>query len=451
MKNHNRRVFRATSAVALGAVSALVLSACSGGGAGGGGALGGGESLTIVTSQAPWNPAYEKVIAAFQEETGINVDVRAFPNDDVRTQILNDVQSGSGTFDVYQINEPDVAEFNINGWLKPFTDVDPEYALDPEIITYGDLPYWDAEKRTYAEGGELTNVQLMGNLQLIVYRKDLYEQLGLEVPTTWEEVISNGEAIQQSGEVPYGFVTRWQGVPAAAATTYDFMPYMTSQGASWFVDEGTDWTPNVDTPEAIRAAELFQEAAALGPADTKALGQAEAIAVMQAGDAGQLQVVAAAANSMQDEANSNVVGQVGYAPLPVGPDGAPAAISGVWSLGIPADLDEERSKLALQYIDWVTSEKGMRIFAENGGIPTRTDAYDVEGVSDAQKEYLGAVAESADSVTGQFRFEFSQDFYTVTETIVANLASGEISPEDAMRRMQEDLTAVVEKSSYPMG
>ncbi|MGO1434119.1 MAG: extracellular solute-binding protein [Canibacter sp.] len=447
--NHLQKTRRITTALAAFSAASLLAVGCSSGA--GGGALGSGESLTIITSQAPWNPAYEKVISAFEEDTGIKVDVRAYSNDDVRTQILNDIQSGSGTYDVYQINEPDVAEFNINGWLQPFTDIDPDYELDPEIFTYGNLPYWNAEEKTFKEGGELTNVQLMGNMQLVVYRKDLYEKLGLSVPTTWEEVIENGKAIQEAQDVPYGFVARWQGVPGSSSTTYDFMPYMYSQGADWVVDEGKDWTPSVNTPEAIKAATLFQEAAKLGPKDTKALGQAEAIALMQAGDSGQLQVVAAAANSMQDEANSNVVGEVGYAPLPVTPDGHPAAISGVWSLGIPADLDEERSETALKYVDWVTSQKGMKVFVDNGGIPTRSDAYEVEDATPEQKEYLDAVAESAENSIGQFRMEFSKEFYDITETIIANIAAGDVTPEEGMNEMQEKLTKVVEESGYPMG
>jgi multiple sugar transport system substrate-binding protein len=447
---HRRRVSRPLGAVALATAGLAALAGCAGGGGGGGGALGSGETLTIITSQAPWNPAYEAVVKAFQEETGIKVDVRSFPNDDVKTQMLNDIQSGNLTYDVYQINEPDVAQFAVNGWLQPFTEIDPDYALDDEVFTYDDIPYWNDETKTFDEGGELVAVPLMGNLQLIIYREDIYEELGLEVPTTWEEVIENGRAVQEAEALPYGFVNRLQGTPGASAVSYDFMPFFNSQGATWFVDEGTDWTPNVNTPEGIRAAELFREAATLGPADTKALGQAQAIAVMQAGDSAQLQVVAAAANSMQDEANSNVVGQVGYAPLPAGPNG-PAASSGLWTLAIPEGLEQERSELALQYIDWVTSKEGMTVFAENGGIPTRADAYESPNLTEVQQDYLEAVAASADSTVGQFRFEFSGEFLGVTETILADIAAGDIEPAAGMERMQEELTRVVEESGYPMG
>lgn len=445
-QRHGRAHRRALLA-GLAAGALMVTAGCSGGS--GEGALGSGDSLTIITSQAPWNPAYEAVIAAYEEETGVEVDVRSFPNDEVKTQMLNDVQGGNFAYDVYQVNEPDLAQFNMNEWLQPLTDIDPDFALDEETFSYDNVSYWDAESRSFQEGGALTAIPLMGNLQVIVYRTDVYDELGLEPPTSYEELIANAKTIQEAG-TRYGYVTRLQGTPGASAITYDFMPYLRSQGGTWFVDEGTDWTPNVDTPEAIRAAELLFEAAQYGPEDTTTIGQAQAIATMQSGDAGQLQVVAAAAESMQDEANSNVVGQVGYAPLPLDPDGNPSAASGLWALGVPAGLEQERAEAALDFVAWVTGPEGQQVFAEHGGIPTRSDAFDAPGISDVSAQYLDVVAASAEDATGQFRFEFASQFLDVTEPTLASIAAGTVSPAEGMAQMQEELTAIVEEAGYPM-
>lgn len=131
-------------------------------------------------------------------------------------------------------------------------------------------------------------------------------------------MLANSQAVVESGATRYGYVTRTQGVPGAPAVTYDFAGILFGSGGSFFCDPGSDWTPALDTPEALAAATVFRDLAATGPEDPKAVGQAEAIAAMQAGDAAQLGVVAAAAGSMNEEANSNVVGQVGYAVLPGG-------------------------------------------------------------------------------------------------------------------------------------
>lgn len=422
---------------------AASLTACSGGGEGG--ALGSGDTITVLTSQAPWNPAYDAVVAAYEAETGVTVDLRSFPNDEVKTQMLNDAQTGTHNFDVYQVNEVDMAQFNTSGLLMPLQDIDPDYQLDDEIFTYGGLPYWDAETKTFTEEGVLTSVPLLGNLQVFIYRSDIYEQLGLEVPETWGDTITNGQEVIDAGAARYGYIQRFQGVPGTPQVTYDFAGILLGEGGNFFREQGVDWTPAMDSEEAIRAATIFRELAQLGPDDPKAVGQAEAIAAMQAGDSAQLSVVAAAANSMNDEANSNVIDQVGFAELPGG-----VAATGTWNLAVPADLPEERTGPALDFIKWVSSEEGMEVFVEAGGIPTRSDAFDADGIEESAQEYLDVVRQASETAQGPFRFEFMGQFLTVTEPILAAIAAGDVSPEEGMTQMQSELTAVVEEAGYPM-
>lgn len=440
MKNSKRVV-----ALAATALLGVTVAGCSGGGGNlGGGALGSGEKLVVITSQAPWNPAYDEVVKAYEEATGNSVELRPFPNPEVKTQILNDAQTGSHTFDVYQVNEVDLAQLNDAGILLPFTEADPDFTLDPNIFSYDDVAYWDEDTRSFSPDGEVTSLPLLGNLQVMIHRTDVYDELGLEAPQTWDDAISNGQAIVDVDAARYGYIQRFQATPGAPGVTYDFAGILYGVGGSFFVEPGVDWTPAFDTPEALKAAQVLRELAALGPADPKAVGQAEAIAAMQAGDAGQLDVVAAAASSMNDEANSNVTGKVGFSVLPGG-----ASATGLWNLALPADLPEDRRELALDFINWVTSEEGMEVFAEAGGIPVRADAYDAEGLSAEARDYLDVVAESAETAVGPFRFTFISEFLTASETILADIAAGSVTPEDGMRELQEKTTRIVTDAGYP--
>jgi multiple sugar transport system substrate-binding protein len=404
-----------------------------------------GQTITVITSQAPWNPAYGAAIEAYEKATGNTVDLRPFPNPEVKTQMLNDAQAGTHAFDVYQINEVDLAFFNDGGLLLPLTDVDPNFKLDPEIYTYDNEPYWDATARNFAESGTLTNVPLLGNLQILVYKCDSYRQAGLQVPTTWEDTVANGQAIQKAGIDKYGFVTRFQGVPGSPSVTYDFMGILYGEGGQVFRDPGVDWRPALDTPQAIQAARVFRELAKLGPNDPKALGQAEAIAVMQSGDSAQLSVVAAAANSMNDPDKSNIAGNACFAKLPGG-----KSASGTWNLGIPADLPQGRRAAALDFIKWITSKEGQEAFVVAGGIPVRSDVYDAPGIPDASKAYLSAASEGAKTAVGPLRLVFIGDFLTATEPIIGSIAAGDVSPEDGMAQLQEAVSGVVQKAGFPM-
>jgi multiple sugar transport system substrate-binding protein len=46
-------------------------------------------------------------------------------------------------------------------------------------------------------------VAMMVNTQHLMYRQDIFEDLGIEVPTTYDEVLIAAEAIQEAGVVDY--------------------------------------------------------------------------------------------------------------------------------------------------------------------------------------------------------------------------------------------------------
>jgi multiple sugar transport system substrate-binding protein len=455
---HKPSTTRWLAVAAATVAGAVALSGCTGGGggslSGGGSGSGDGKKVTLVvpTSQAPWNPAYAKLVQEYQKETGNTVDLRAFPNPDVKTQEVNDVQSQRHSFDVYQINESDLVQFNENGWIQDLSKIDSGYKPDSEIFSYSNIANWNADMKVFDSEGTTTSQPLLGNLDIFIYRKDIYKQLGLKVPTTWDQVIENGKKIQEAKAAKYGGVFRTQGVAGTYAATFEFQALMNSAGASWFTQPGTDYTPTADSSAAVKAASWYHELAQLGPSATGTIGQAQVIAAMQSGDAAQTYAVAAAAAPLEDESNSAVAGKLGYAPLPKAADGSSSTATGLWVLGVPQGLSKERSKAALEYIKWMTSKKAMTLFAQYGGIPVRSDAYNPSGVSAAAKATLTAVKESADKLPKNptsLRFGFSTDILNVTEPELQNIAAGSTSPEAGMKAIQSGLEGVVQKQKLP--
>ena len=64
------------------------------------------------------------------------------------------------------------------------------------------------------------------------HRKDLYEELGLSVPKTWEEAISNGRKAVDSGKIRYGYVPRAQAAQAGPRAAIPRTPAGSGRGIS---------------------------------------------------------------------------------------------------------------------------------------------------------------------------------------------------------------------------
>jgi multiple sugar transport system substrate-binding protein len=429
------------------------LSGCSSGG--GGGALGGGGAgggkvteLVVPTNKSPWLNAYKKVAAQYQEQHGIRITLREFPYDGLRTQQVNAVQRKNFPFDVFQLDEPWTGQFYDSGWVTPLKQIDASFGLDPEVLTYDSLPFWDKAQRTSAAGGDLVGLPLNGNVDLFIYRKDLYDELGLKVPTTWDEAAANARAGQQSGKIRYGHIMRTQAAAGGAATTYEFMHIFYSYGANWFVDEGKDWTPAVNTPEAVAATETYKQLAQLGHAQPQTIGQAEAIALMQGGQALQTHVVAAAAADLVNPDKSQVADKLGFAVVPAGAAGKPTPTSGVWSLCIPAGLAAERAQAALGFIGWMLSRETQLAFTQNGGIPTRRDTYGASGLPATTASYLPAVGDSTPHARRHIRYVFAAAMLEVTERTLGQINAGTLAVKAGLDQMQRELTKVVRDAGF---
>ena len=407
------------------------------------------KKLTINVNQSPWTNAYKKLILDFTKETGIEVDVRVFPYTEMRPTLVTDIQSNNHTYDVYQYDELFTHEFANNKWVKPFKQIDPNFKLDPNIGSYGNFVYWNPVTKFSDPKGDVMSMPLNGNTNVFLYRKDIYQNLGLKVPTTWDEVLANSEKIKQANVVKYPYIIRTQAVTSGASVTYDFIHILASYGGKFFNKQGSDWFPVVNSKEGLAAATTLRALAAYGPRATNTIGQSQVIAAMQAGDAAQGQVVFAAANSMNDPAASSVAGKIGFAVMPKGCATCnPGVVSGTWAMSVPYGLSAEREQAALKYINWISSKKAQIKFAEYGGIPTRTDVIAEANLTPTQREYLAVYQQGLAFVTENIRQTFAPAMLTATESRLGAIAAGTTTPFAGLRALNADLADIVKKSGF---
>jgi multiple sugar transport system substrate-binding protein len=182
-----------TAAVTLTMIgaTALVLSSCSaGGGESDGGDGGDGEGITFwVQEDLPDRvAATEDIVAAFEEESGISVEVVSVAEDQFAQLITSSAAAGDLPDVIGGISLPQVRTLSANELI----DTD---AVGAVIDSLDSSTFSEKALELTADGDTQLAVPSESWLQMLFYRTDLFEAAGLDAPDTYEKVLEAAEAL----------------------------------------------------------------------------------------------------------------------------------------------------------------------------------------------------------------------------------------------------------------
>src|SRR5690625_2248189 len=158
------------------------------------------HSVSVDVLAAPgeeWS-LLERYIAECEAADGVDVNITYLSENERRSRSRPDAASRAGQFDVYYIDDANVAEFGANGWLLPLHDFYPEEfnvdGFSPALV--GLLSY----------DGVNYGAPFMTEGDMMFYRADLLEEHGLDVPTTLDEYLEVVKALHDPPRL-YGTAT----------------------------------------------------------------------------------------------------------------------------------------------------------------------------------------------------------------------------------------------------
>src|SRR5919106_19421 len=121
----------------------------------------------------PQKTQWQKILDACAAETGITIDRQTMPRDELIQKVLLGAQQGQLP-NVLRIDNPDLQQIADTGALAPLTDYGVDLTgLYPSLVEAG----------TY--NGEVYGIAPGINGMALFYNKDMFEDAGLEPPTTW--------------------------------------------------------------------------------------------------------------------------------------------------------------------------------------------------------------------------------------------------------------------------
>lgn len=290
----------------------------------------------------------------FTEQTGINVEWVTLEENVLRQRVTTDITTNGGQFDIMTIGMYETPIWGANGWLVPLDGLSEAYDVDDLL---------PAMRDGLSHDGTLYAAPFYGESSMVMYRTDLMEAAGLEMPEapTWDDIRAAAEAMHDPANEVYGICLR--GKPGWGEGGAFITVTANSFGARWF-DE--DWNAQFDQPEWEQALTFFVDLMnSYGPPGYATNGFNENLSLFQQGRCGMWIDATVAASFVTNPNDSTVADSVGFALAPDNGLGKRSNWLWAWALAIPAGT--QQADAALQFIEWATSRDYIALVAENEG------------------------------------------------------------------------------------
>jgi multiple sugar transport system substrate-binding protein len=321
-----------------------------------------GTEIRFLMNKHPFTTFIEPKVPEFEKLTGIKVAMEVFPEDQYRNKRTIELNAG-GKIDGYMIMPgQDELYFWKAGWLQPLDD----YIKDPKLTEIGWEPkdFFASFTKAATVGGKQIGVVINSETSLLSYRKDLFDQFKLKVPTTMKELEETAKFFQGKevdGKKMVGITLRGK----AAAATSQWVDFLYSFGGSWTNAQGKS---NLAASGSIAAFKYYGDLLRnCGPEGGTMLHWSESTSLFMEGKAAMIYDANVFKSLYENPKESKVAGKVGYAVIPAGPAGSVPHVSN-WSLSINKNSPAERQKAAWLFIQWATNKQNS-LGAMLAGVP----------------------------------------------------------------------------------
>ncbi len=269
-------------------------------------------------------------------------------------------------------------------------DINYSYYVDAEILA--DLSDWDGMdniKESYidiAEGLETVPTDgtyiapYMANAAGILYNRDMFEEHGWEIPTTWDELLSLCEDIQAEGILPFyfGFRDTWTCLAPWNAIAVDLAPAdvckQVNRGETTFTEEYRE------------AAEKYIQLMEYGPDDPVAYGYNDACTAFANGESAMYPIGSYAVPQIQS-VNPDI--NIDSFVMPASNDPAENTLNSGIDLGFCVTAACENKEAAFEVLDFLYEDENIQAYIDDqNSISCKEGDYNLAPMLDGMTEYI---------------------------------------------------------------
>ena len=264
--------------------------------------------INMIGWSFPITDFYVDELTKCNDVENLTVNTQLLAGADAQEQVRLALSGGGDSpFDIVHGANGQVAEWGAPGWLLPLNDLVEKYWDEYNLA---DIPQtaWDG----VTLDGNIYGVPMVSNTLHTIYRQDVFDDLGLEPPETYADVIEICNAIgldNADWDMPFGLTLSY-----ARAWELEFFMLLRANGAD-YLDE--DNMPVFNGPEGLASVDLMIEVAnaCLGE-DGISMSLNDQEVAVQLGTLPGVKMWASRAANMSDPERTDLGDVIAYAPAP---------------------------------------------------------------------------------------------------------------------------------------
>jgi sorbitol/mannitol transport system substrate-binding protein len=279
----------------------------------------------------------------------------------LRQRVTTDIATKGGQFDVMTIGMYETPIWGKKGWLQ---ELKTDAAYDVDDL----LP---AMRGGLSVDGKLFAAPFYGESSMLMYRKDLADKAGIQVPErpTWVQIKDLAAKIHDPKNGVYGICLR--GKPGWGDNMAFLSTLVNTNGGQWF---DMNWKPQLESKPWKDSINFYVDLLKnYGPPGSSANSFNEILALYNEGKCGMWIDATIAASFITDPKQSKVADKVAFAQAPTAVTPKGANWLWAWALAIPAGT--KNANAAQKFITWATSKEYIQLVGKTNGwgsVPTGT-------------------------------------------------------------------------------
>lgn len=363
----SRRNLRAASALAVSAIAIAGLAACSSGDSGSDSASG-----TAEVDFWGWVPGLEDLVEQWNEENpDIQVSFHRMTGDDGQ-KVEAAVDAGAGP-DLVQLSTHNLPDYIIAERVQDITD----YVADEE----GN--YTPASWASVSFDGRVYGIPQGIGPAGMMYRSDIFQQYGLQVPTTWDEYLEAARTLKAAN--PDVYIANM-----SPSEIGQWAQEIQQAESSWYGIEGDAWTVGVNDEGSRLVAERWQTLLDEGLVTTTPMWTPEYWALVNEGKIATISYAAWFPSQLAENA-PDLAGRWAIAAMPKNPGSENAGDSGGAAVVVLKNADN--AKAAAEFAAWLNgSDDTQEALITVGGLfPSTLNGLESPALLQENEYYGGQV------------------------------------------------------------